>query len=80
MTLATTKEINQRIGRRLRTARRARSLTRGELAKRGDLAVTRFRECEIGRTRISVDELERLAAALRLPLAHFLEECVLCGD
>lgn len=61
-----------KLGRRLAAARVARGLSRRELAARSGVSVRRL-------GRISVEDLERVAA-LRLPVAHFLEACALCGD
>lgn len=72
--------IIRKIARRLRAARTARRLPPQELAARAGLSLRRLERYEAGQARISVDELEQVAAGLRLPVSHFLEGCALCGD
>jgi transcriptional regulator with XRE-family HTH domain len=80
MTDTTLTHYRQIIGRRLRAARTARGLSRATLADRAGVQPNQLALWERGRSSPSVDELERLAAALRLPLAHFIERCLLCGS
>lgn len=70
----------QIISRRLRAARTARGFSRATLADRAGVQPEHLESFEQGNTSPSVDELERLAAALRIPLAHFMEACMLCGS
>lgn len=73
------KEIARRIGRRLRAAREWRGLKLSELASRSSIESRLLQQYEAGNDSITIDELERIATALRLPIAHFLDGCVLCG-
>ena len=79
MTDNTLAHYRQIIGRRLRAARKARGLSRATLADRAGVQPDHLALFERGDTSPPVDELDRLAAALRLPLAHFMGHCVLCG-
>ncbi len=67
------------IGRRIRGARDCRRLDLETLARKAGLDAARLRHYEAGQGQVTIDELERLAAALHLPVLHFLEQCVLCG-
>ena len=58
--------IRKRLGRRLLQLRAERRLTQEELAGRAGLAPKYLGEVERGRANISVDRLDRLAAALEV--------------
>lgn len=60
------------IGRRVREARLAAALSQEELGRRIGLDRTMIAKIETGTRRIDAVELTRLAAALGLPLEHFL--------
>lgn len=67
----------QWIGQRLAAARMFRGWESHELAQRSGLSPRRIERCEATGVLTCV-ELERLAAALGLSVAHFLEHCTLC--
>jgi transcriptional regulator with XRE-family HTH domain len=68
------------IGRRLRAARTVRGLDVEVVAARAGVNAARLRRYEAGNGRMTIAELEKLAAALHLPAAHFLGACMLCGS
>lgn len=72
--------IRQSLGRRVRTARVFRGLTRADLAREAQISAQHLRRIEVGDISPTVDEIESLAAILRLPVAHFVDDCVLCGS
>jgi len=74
------REFARKIGRRLRAARQLRGMGDEELAARSGIPARRLKRYEAGADRIAISELEQLAAALRLPVTHFLEACKLCGS
>jgi len=74
------REIAERIGRRLRAARKWRRLRLSDLARRSSIENRLLQRYEAGDDAITIDELERIATALRLPIGHFLDGCVLCGS
>jgi transcriptional regulator with XRE-family HTH domain len=80
MTDNTLTHYRQIIARRLRTARVVRGISCATLANRAGVQPDHLASFERGRSSPSVDELERLAAALRFPRAHFMESCMLCGS
>lgn len=65
------------IGRRITAARRFRGWETSDLAHGSSLSVRRIERCEATGD-LTCHELERIAAALRLPIAHFLSRCTLC--
>ncbi len=69
----TIQAINRRIGARVADARALRGWSVTEFAARVGLSASQLRRIEAGRVRLSVDELERLAAALQHPLTRFLD-------
>lgn len=71
--------INKKLGHRLRAARQCRGMELDGLAARSGVKLRVLDRCEAGGG-ISVDDLELAAAALRLPVSHFLESCALCGE
>lgn len=71
--------VAHQIGHNLRTARLSRMLSVEELAEHSCVTARHITEYESGQRRITVDELERVASALRLPISHFFAACVLCG-
>lgn len=73
-------EIARFIGQRLRHARAARRVSLADLARQASIPQQRLERYEGGSGRITGAELERLAVALRLPVKHFLQACVLCGN
>ena len=73
-------ELARKIGHRLRIARNCRQLSIEQLATKSNLKVSLLRSYEDGRSHITIDELERLAEVLRLPVSHFLEACAFCGS
>ncbi len=73
-------ELNQQIGRRIRTARECRQLTPEELAAAAPFSLPRLRRIEAGAEPADVVEIERIAIALRLPISQFIDRCRLCGE
>lgn len=71
--------FNQTLGQRLRAARTFRGLAISELARRTIITTRRLRRIEKGIASLTVEELELLAEVLRLPPAHFVDDCVFCG-
>jgi hypothetical protein len=72
-------EITRRIAHRLKASRRFRGMEPNELAARAD--ITRWKvERHEATGDLTCDDLEELAAAMRLPVPHFLESCILCDD
>lgn len=65
---------------RVRSARKCRKMTTEELARQAAITQSRLAAAENGTESLTVDELERIAVALRVPLAHFMGPCVLCGS
>jgi ribosome-binding protein aMBF1 (putative translation factor) len=76
----TRQAIARKIGLRLRTARQTRGIARSDLAAWAGMTVRQLQSYEAGHNCISVNELVKLAAILRLPVTHFLEACVWCGS
>jgi transcriptional regulator with XRE-family HTH domain len=74
------RKFARKIGRRLRAARQLRGMGYEELAARSGIPAAKLKRYEAGAERITVRELEQLAAALRLPVSHFFEACILCGN
>jgi transcriptional regulator with XRE-family HTH domain len=70
------REFARKTGWRLRAARKRQ----GDLAAVSGVSVGRLKQYEAGVGRITVRELEQLAAALRLPVSYFLEACILCRN
>lgn len=68
----------RRIGRRLAAARRFRGWSVDELSRRSGMTAKRIRRCE-STGDLTCDELEALAAALRLPVDQFVGRCCVCG-
>ncbi|MFO0946459.1 MAG: helix-turn-helix transcriptional regulator [Planctomycetota bacterium] len=68
------------IGRRIRSSREIRGLTLEDLAMWSGLDQGEIEQYENGIGRITVDDLEKVANALCLPISHFLDSCVLCGN
>src|ERR1700752_3407819 len=58
------------IGRRLRTLREEKTLSQGDIEKRTGLLRCYISRVENGHTVPSLETLERLAAALEVPLYH----------
>jgi len=63
----------------MRKARVLRQLQVVQLAERSKITGRHLESCESGRMSLSVDELIRVAEVLRLPLVHFLGDCMLCA-
>jgi ribosome-binding protein aMBF1 (putative translation factor) len=72
-------EITRRIAHRLKAARCFRGMEPNELATRADISRRKVERYE-ATGNLTCDDLEKLAAALRLPVAHFLEYCILCDE
>jgi transcriptional regulator with XRE-family HTH domain len=68
-----------KIARRVAAARLLRGWTPAELARRAGVSRRRVERCEEDGD-VTCGDLARMAAALRLPFAHFLEGCCLCGE
>ncbi|MEN9786959.1 MAG: Helix-turn-helix domain [Pseudomonadota bacterium] len=66
--------LSTRIGARVRAAREATGLSQQELAERASLDPASLSRIERGRAGLHVDTVERLAAALRVPVAALLDE------
>lgn len=64
---------------RVRSAREYRRIAIQKLARQAAITESRLTGAEKGAESLTVDELERIATALRVPLAHFMGPCVLCG-
>lgn len=60
------------MGRRIRAAREAASLTQEQLAKRLHLKPTSVSHMEAGRQGVSVEQIERIAAACGVPVADLI--------
>ena len=80
MTDTTLTHYRQIIGHRLRSAREARGLSCAALADRAGIQPDHLASFEQGDISPSVDDLQRLAAKLRFPIAHFVDACQLCGS
>lgn len=65
---------------RVQSARECRKMTVQELARRADISNARLTNAERGAVSLTVDEVERIALVLRLPSAHFMGMCILCGS
>lgn len=72
--------LAQRIGKRLKMARERRGFTAADMAEQAEIPLADYERYEQGKECIEVDDLERITAILRLPIGHFLEDCVLCGS
>ncbi|MCR4419962.1 MAG: helix-turn-helix transcriptional regulator [Clostridia bacterium] len=66
------KDRRQRLGARLRTLRQARSMTQEQLAEHAGLHPTYVAKIEAGARLPSLEALERLAAALHVPLSSIV--------
>lgn len=62
-------EINQRI----RQIRESKNLTQTEVASRMNMSVQTYNGYELGRRRITIDTLVKIAEALGEPIANFFE-------
>lgn len=65
---------------RVRSARERRRMTTEELARQAAITASQLADAEVGTESLTIDELERIAVTLRVPLAHFIGPCVLCGS
>jgi len=65
---------SQFIGRRMRQLRERAGLSQNEVGALLEVSYQQIQKYERGVNRISVDKLQRLAVALRLPLQAFFEE------
>lgn len=66
------------IGHRIGAARQLRGWEQDELAQHSGLSRRRIERIEANGD-LTCGEVERVAAALRLPVNHFLGPCALCG-
>jgi transcriptional regulator with XRE-family HTH domain len=66
------RSLDERIGSEIRALRRKRGLTINELAEISGLTGQQVQRSEVGVARISVFVLVRLAAALSVPVTHFI--------
>ena len=67
-------EIAVRFGRAVRKLRLEQKLSQEELAERCDLHRTYISDIELGKRNISLENIERIAAALGRPLPDFFKE------
>jgi transcriptional regulator with XRE-family HTH domain len=67
---------DKRIGREIRALRRNRGLTISELADISGLTAQQVRRSEVGLARISVFSLVQIAAALNVPVTHFVQTAI----
>ncbi|WP_420243665.1 helix-turn-helix domain-containing protein [Roseiterribacter gracilis] len=58
----------QRMGSRIREQREKKGLTQGELAEKLSLSRTSLTSIETGKQRVLVDQLDRIATALDVPV------------
>jgi transcriptional regulator with XRE-family HTH domain len=72
--MAATSDQRAALGQRIKAARLARLLTQREVAERAGIGRDALAKYETGARGIGVDELMRLAAALRTPVAALLGE------
>lgn len=73
-------EFNKAVGRRIRSARTKWLLTEEQLADRVGITQKQLRLHEAGKRSPTIPELERISACLRLPIGHFVGNCVACGE
>lgn len=66
--------IHALVGRRIREERKARRLTQGQLASSAAIDTSHLSRIENNRTQIGLNALERIADALRLPVAELLRD------
>ena len=62
------------IGRRIKQERKRSKLTQGELAERVNISLSFQSRMERGATKISLDMLSKLSAALDVPLSRFITD------
>jgi transcriptional regulator with XRE-family HTH domain len=65
-----TKEL---LGARIREIRKARGLTQEQLAEMVDIEQKHVSRIELGKNYPTIDRLERIAAALKVPLISFFD-------
>lgn len=65
---------NRFIGQRMRQLREAAGLSQSEVGACLDVSYQQVQKYERGSNRISIEKLQRLAAALRVPMSAFFED------
>lgn len=68
------KSTAQRIGERIRDARKTFGFTQAELAERSSMDNITISRLETGLRAPSLEQLERLGAAFKLPISHFVSD------
>lgn len=66
--------LKDRVASRIKTIRKLRGLTQEQLAQRTDRTVFAISQLERGRSLPSFETLERLSAALEVPVRDFFDE------
>jgi transcriptional regulator with XRE-family HTH domain len=66
--------LQRRFGQTIRAERKAREFTQQKLAFEAELSLTYIGEIERGERMVSLDTIERLAAALKMSAAQLLEK------
>ena len=67
-------DIAVRFGRAVRKLRLEQKISQEELAERCDLHRTYISDIELGKRNVSLENIERIAAALGRPLPDFFKE------
>lgn len=73
-------QYRQLIGRRVRRARMLNGIAVEDLSRMAGVQASDLESIESGRGSLTVDELEKVATILGVPLMQFLGECMLCGS
>lgn len=66
--------VRQRFGQRIRALREARGWSQEHLAGEASIHVTYLSGVERGKRNVSIDNIARIAQALRVPIAALFEE------
>jgi transcriptional regulator with XRE-family HTH domain len=61
------------VGRRIRSLRKLRDFSQEQLAEKADISSKYLGEIERGRSNLTIDIMERLAAALEVSIVDFFE-------
>ena len=67
-------DIAVRFGQAVRKLRREQKISQEELAERCGLHRTYISDIELGKRNVSLENIERIAAALERPLSDFFKE------
>ena len=66
-------DIAKTVGRRLRSCRQAQSFSQEKLAERAGLHPTYIGQVERGEKNLTIESLEKIAAALNIPISDVFE-------